>query len=365
MRLNEFTNDDLSEGVAGPKNCWPGYRKTGTQPGTGKNKGKRVNDCEKIKKEGVAEGWKTGAAVGGGLGAMVGGPIGAIAGAGIGGVAQHLSDKEKDEKRKKEYELAKIEAKKGIPTKHFIETVKQLQTKNLTPSEIAHIIWGSDEAGHPRGLRDNFSSLDYIIVNDLFDKAGHEWDDAGRLIINTVNRATPSIVKPYDKWGDEIKEQGVAEDQQENVNENELSRLRKLSGISIIKEEIEQQFNLIEEMVEALAEQHGVDAEQIWEDFESVDDYELLRESAAWQTSKGKSKSGGLNAKGVASYRRENPGSKLQMAVTTKPSKLKKGSKAAKRRKSFCARMSGVNGPMKKPNGKPTRKALALRKWNC
>ena len=46
MRANEF----ITEGVAGPKNCWPGYRKTGTQPGTGKNKGKRVNDCEKIKK---------------------------------------------------------------------------------------------------------------------------------------------------------------------------------------------------------------------------------------------------------------------------------------------------------------------------
>jgi hypothetical protein len=53
------------------------------------------------------------------------------------------------------------------------------------------------------------------------------------------------------------------------------------------------------------------------------------------------------------------------MAVTTKPSKLKPGSKAAKRRKSFCARMSGMPGPMKKPNGKPTRKALALKKWNC
>jgi len=51
--------------------------------------------------------------------------------------------------------------------------------------------------------------------------------------------------------------------------------------------------------------------------------------------------------------------------VTTKPSKLKPGSKAAKRRKSFCARMGGNKGPMKKPNGKPTRKALALRKWNC
>lgn len=43
--------DDISEGVAGPKNCWPGYRKVGTKPGTGKNAGKRVNDCEKIKKE--------------------------------------------------------------------------------------------------------------------------------------------------------------------------------------------------------------------------------------------------------------------------------------------------------------------------
>ena len=64
--------------------------------------------------------------------------------------------------------------------------------------------------------------------------------------------------------------------------------------------------------------------------------------SAAWQRKEGKSPSGGLNRKGVASYRRANPGSKLKMAVTTKPSKLKKGSKAANRRKSFCARMSGM-----------------------
>ena len=126
----------------------------------------------------------------------------------------------------------------------------------------------------------------------------------------------------------------------------------------------DQQFDLIEDMVQELAEAHGVDADEIWEDFESVDDHELF-ETAAWRRSAGKSKKGGLNAKGVASYRRENPGSKLQMAVTTKPSKLKPGSKAAKRRKSFCARMGGVKGPMKKPNGKPTRKALALRKWNC
>jgi len=77
-----------------------------------------------------------------------------------------------------------------------------------------------------------------------------------------------------------------------------------------------------------------------------------------------KSKSGGLTAKGIAKYNRAT-GSNLKPAVTTKPSKLKPGSKPAKRRASFCARMSGVKGPMKKPNGKPTRKALALRKWNC
>lgn len=39
----------MKEGVAGPKQCWPGHRKVGTKPGTGKNAGKRVNDCEKIK----------------------------------------------------------------------------------------------------------------------------------------------------------------------------------------------------------------------------------------------------------------------------------------------------------------------------
>jgi len=76
-----------------------------------------------------------------------------------------------------------------------------------------------------------------------------------------------------------------------------------------------------------------------------------------------KSKAGGLTAKGVAKYNRATGGN-LKMAVTTPPSKLKAGSKDANRRKSFCARMSGVKGPMEK-NGKPTRKALALRKWNC
>lgn len=47
--------NEIIEGVAGPKNCWPGHRKVGTQPGTGKNKGKRVNDCEKIEEHDLSE----------------------------------------------------------------------------------------------------------------------------------------------------------------------------------------------------------------------------------------------------------------------------------------------------------------------
>jgi len=90
-----------------------------------------------------------------------------------------------------------------------------------------------------------------------------------------------------------------------------------------------------------------------------------MAKTEAWQRKEGKSATGGLNKAGVASYRKANPKSTLKMAVTTPPSKLKAGSKDAKRRDSFCSRMSGVKGPMKDDKGNPTRKALSLKKWNC
>ena len=138
----------------------------------------------------------------------------------------------------------------------------------------------------------------------------------------------------------------------------------KKAGKKPKNEEVEEQFDLIEDIIEEIAEEFDVDSEEIWEDFECLTDEELM-ETAAWRRSEGKDPKGGLNRKGIESYRREHPGSHLQMAVTTKPSELKHGSKAWNRRKSFCARMSGEQGPMKKPNGEPTRKALALRKWHC
>jgi len=95
---------------------------------------------------------------------------------------------------------------------------------------------------------------------------------------------------------------------------------------------------------------------------------EIDTETAAWQRSAGKDPEGGLNRKGIASYRAANPGSKLSMAVTTKPSKLKPGSKAANRRKSFCARMGGMKKRLtsaKTARDPDSRINKALRRWNC
>ncbi len=86
------------------------------------------------------------------------------------------------------------------------------------------------------------------------------------------------------------------------------------------------------------------------------EEVEIVQEkSAAWQRKEGKNKKGGLNEKGRKSYERENPGSDLKAPQP----------KGGPRKRSFCARMGGVKGPMKKPDGSPTRKALALRKWKC
>jgi hypothetical protein len=82
---------------------------------------------------------------------------------------------------------------------------------------------------------------------------------------------------------------------------------------------------------------------------------QFMAEVAAWQRKEGKNPSGGLNEKGRKSYERENPGSDLKAPQP----------EGGPRKTSFCARMGGMPGPMKDEKGRPTRKALALRKWKC
>ena len=83
-----------------------------------------------------------------------------------------------------------------------------------------------------------------------------------------------------------------------------------------------------------------------------------MAKTPAWQRKEGQSPSGGLNAKGRAS-------AKAQGMNLKPPAPNPKTKEDAGRKKSFCARMSGMPGPMKDDNGKPTRKALSLRKWDC
>ena len=86
-----------------------------------------------------------------------------------------------------------------------------------------------------------------------------------------------------------------------------------------------------------------------------------------WQKANKRDKTDGMSQKAVNAYRRENPGSKLKTAVTTKPSKLKKGGKASKRRKSYCSRSRGQMKMHSISCAKTPNKAIckARRRWNC
>ena len=141
-----------------------------------------------------------------------------------------------------------------------------------------------------------------------------------------------------------------------------------------VTKELSEEFDLIESIIDTLAERNQVDAEAIWEDLESLTDDELYVFAVTqepvmedWQKANKKDRTDGMSQKAVNAYRREHPGSKLKTAVTTKPSKLKKGSKASKRRKSYCSRS---RGQMKMHNiscAKTPDKAIckARRRWNC
>jgi hypothetical protein len=145
---------------------------------------------------------------------------------------------------------------------------------------------------------------------------------------------------------------------------------KKEQGVS---EELSEEFDLIESIIEGIAEQNGVDAEAVWADLESLTEDELYAFAVTsqlnedWQKANKRDRTAGMSQKAVNAYRRENPGSKLKTAVTTTPSKLKRGSKASKRRKSYCSRS---RGQMKMHNiscAKTPDKAIckARRRWNC
>jgi hypothetical protein len=167
----------------------------------------------------------------------------------------------------------------------------------------------------------------------------------------------------------------LPEDEKEKDRVVARAMLQAITGEQGMEEDTElaEEFDLVESAIEHLAERNGVDSEVIWEDLESLTDDELYVFAATqpvmedWQKANKQDRTAGMSQKAVNAYRREHPGSKLKTAVTTKPSKLKKGSKASKRRKSYCSRS---RGQMKMHNiscAKTPDKAIckARRRWNC
>jgi hypothetical protein len=170
----------------------------------------------------------------------------------------------------------------------------------------------------------------------------------------TKQRLDPKCWTGYKKQGTKVKD-GV------RVN-------------NCVKEELEDEFDTIEETINYIAEANGVDPEVVWEDLETLTDDELYvfafthePVTEDWQKANKRDKTDGMSKKAVNAYRRENPGSKLKTAVTTKPGKLKRGSKASKRRSSYCSRSAGQQKMHNISCSKTPDKAIckARRRWNC
>lgn len=148
---------------------------------------------------------------------------------------------------------------------------------------------------------------------------------------------------------------------------------KRVNDCEKIGEDLEQEFDMIESVIEQIAAHNDVDADLVWEDLTDLSDDELYVFAVTqpvnedWQKVNKKDKTDGMSRKAVNAYRRENPGSKLKTAVTTKPSKLKRGSKASKRRSSYCSRSAGQKRMHNIDCSKTPDKAIckARRRWNC
>ena len=202
-------------------------------------------------------------------------------------------------------------------------------------------------------------------------------------LISRLQKDLPAVTDPKNKNADPVNWTGPGKDDYGYTgyqghgmptDRAERARIRadKKKGVA---EELSEEFDLIESVIEDLAKHNAVDSEVIWEDLETLTDDELyvfattttIMETEAWQKANKKDHTAGMSQKAVNSYRREHPGSKLQTAVTTKPSKLKKGSKASKRRKSYCSRSKGQMNMHNISCAKTPDKAIckARRRWNC
>ena len=239
--------------------------------------------------------------------------------------------------------------------------------------------WKGKKIGNPKtkmkgGVRVN----NCVPAESVAEDFNAEYDDEAGMADNnleTLRRAVDGIdelINPGDNLPEWCQEK-IAKAEQMLVGVWDYMQSEQDRGAAPDSQELAEEFDLIESIINRIAQHNGVDAEVVWEDLESLTEDELYAFAVTsqlnedWQKVNKKDKTDGMSRKAVNAYRREHPGSKLKTAVTTKPSKLKKGSKASKRRKSYCSRS---RGQMKMHNiscSKTPDKAIckARRRWNC
>ena len=329
MRITEI----LIEGVAGPKKCWPGHRKVGTQPGTGKNAGKSVNKCKKIGED--AEVDESGLQYS--IGVEKHGKPYMTAAAKLmrnggnqkelGALKDRLSKAHKGKAKNEGVAEGGLEANTPNP----VVVIQDLKGKILDKVNLS-VAAQKYKLGNPQDIKKQLAHQNYTTIGNYV------------------------VVAPMTGQPQDATTQGMAEaEKKEDL-------------------ELEQEFDMIEEVIEYIADQHAIDAELVWEDLSELSDDELYVFAVTsemvnedWQKANKRDKTDGMSKKAVNAYRRENPGSKLKTAVTTKPGKLKKGSKASKRRSSYCSRSAGQQKMHNISCSKTPDKAIckARRRWNC
>jgi len=271
---------------------------------------------------------------------------------------------------------------KGIPAKVWVIGGEQTVTEDQLNEKWSQKYKSSINCSHPKGFSQKAHCAGKKKHNESVEMEmtcpdcgccethqGHEnldeacWKGYHKEGMKELfGKRVPNCVKNEDK----------------EMNMDELSRILELgTGLSLeARAELHEEFDLIESIIETIAEHNGVDSDVIWEDLDSLTEDELyvfavtsqpIMESEAWQKANNRDRTDGMSRKAVNTYRREHPGSKLQTAVTTKPSKLKKGSKASKRRKSYCSRSRGQMKMHSISCSKTPDKAIckARRRWNC
>ena len=254
-----------------------------------------------------------------------------------------------------------------------------VRVNNCVPAESIEEEWSqkykdSINCSNPKG----FSQKAHCAGKQKNESIDGEYNDEAGMAqgnLHTIAQAAQGLLDTIDDQDNlpEWVQEKIAKVEGMLVNVWNYLQSQKAQGIDPQVAELAEEFDLIENIIETLAERNSVDAEAIWEDLESLSDDELYVFAVTtpvmedWQKANKKDRTAGMSRKAVKAYRRENPGSKLQTAVTTKPSKLKKGSKASKRRKSYCSRSKGQMKMHSISCAKTPDKAIckARRRWNC